>query len=268
MAFLIQKLVSRMLFPVPLVVLSAALGLVLCLVARRRATNSQRYARRLRYAGSGLVLAALVLLGVLSLAPVADALLGSLERRYDPLVTLPDGVGVVVVLGAGHIEWDRFPDAAQPGDAGLARTAEALRLVRDAPGYVVTVFTGFAGSGEIATAEVARRTAVGLGMPEEQTRALPEPRDTREEARAVAALIHAYPGQPGGVLVTSASHMPRALREFAAEGLDMIPAPAGYRAHRGPYSAWALIPSASALQRSERAWYEYMGLLHAALSGR
>ncbi|MFP4510565.1 MAG: ElyC/SanA/YdcF family protein [Spirochaetaceae bacterium] len=268
MAFLVQKLVSRMLFPVPLVLLSAALGTAFILLAHRRAGNSGRRARGLRYAGSGLIAASFLLLGALSVAPVADALLGSLERRYEPLAALPDTVGVIVVLGAGHIEWDRFPDAAQPGDAGLARIAEAVRLARGAANDVVTVFTGFAGAGDIATAEVARRTAVNLGLPEERTRTLREPRNTREEARAVAAFLHADARQSGIALVTSAFHMPRALREFAAEGIEVIPAPAGYRAHRGPYSAWSLIPNASSLQRSERAWYEYMGLLHAALVGR
>lgn len=260
-----------MLFPVPLVFLLAGLGIALWCVGHRRERTRNRSASGLKRAAAAATGSALALFWLLSTAPIADAFLGTLERRYDPLESLPSEVDLVVVLGAGHIEWERFPGSAQLGDAGLARTTEAVRLVRTSDRALMTVFTGYAGQGAIPTAEVARRTAISLGMPADATRVLAAPRDTREEAQAVRDYLRLSDmGEDGSdrtvVLITSASHMPRAVREFQAAGLAVVPAPAGYRAFRGGYSAWSYLPSAVALQRSERAWYEYLGLFWLRLS--
>ncbi len=270
MAFVLRKLISRMLFPVPLVFLLAGLAVILWCVGRRRDRPGLRSSAGLKRAAAAAAGSALVIFWLLSTAPVADAFLLSLERRYDPLESLPSEVDLIVVLGAGHSEWERFPGSAQLGDAGLARTTEAVRLLRTSDRVLTTVFTGYAGQGAIPTAEVARRTAVSLGMPSEATDVLTTPRDTREEARAVREYLYSERGQDSStgriVLITSASHMPRAVREFQGAGLTVLPAPAGYRAFRGAYSAWSYLPGAVALQRSERAWYEYLGLLWVRLS--
>ncbi len=257
-----------MFFPVPLALLGLVAALLLWCIAERRARTGVSVARTLKKAAAILVACVVIFVWALATAPVADFLLRSLEYRYSPLVALPETTTHVVVLGAGHLEWNRFPDEAQLGEAGLARVVEAVRLARTASTNVQTVFTGFSGAGEITTAEAGSRVATMLGMPQETITVLGEPRDTREEALAVAAYLRSTTRATPVVLVTSASHMLRAVREFTAADIQVTPAPAGYRALSGPYSPWAFVPSAAALQRSERAWYEYLGLLERALFRR
>jgi uncharacterized SAM-binding protein YcdF (DUF218 family) len=74
------------------------------------------------------------------------------------------------------------------------------------------------------------------------------------------------------VLVTSASHLPRALAVFQKLGLSPIPAPADFRAIRhGPHSLLSTrellkklisaFPSSSNLAHSEQAMHEYAGFI-------
>jgi len=70
-AFVLRKLVSRMLFPLPLVLVGVALGLILWRIAGRRELNTRRSARAVRNAGSVAIAGALVFLCAVSTAPVA-----------------------------------------------------------------------------------------------------------------------------------------------------------------------------------------------------
>ena len=60
------------------------------------------------------------------------------------------------------------------------------------------------------------------GVPREQIITLDLPKDTEEEAAAVKQAI----GDAPFLLVTSASHLPRAMIFFQQEGLNPLPAPA------------------------------------------
>ena len=71
---------------------------------------------------------------------------------------------------------------------------------------------------------------IQYGVPAELILVLDEPLDTAQEARAVRAALGG--GSPL-ILVTSAAHMPRAMRHFQAVGLDPIPAPTQYLTGRG-----------------------------------
>ncbi|XKH61820.1 YdcF family protein [Halomonas sediminis] len=84
------------------------------------------------------------------------------------------------------------------------------------------------------------------------------PNDTIAEAKAVQALL----GEDAQVLlVTSASHMPRAMRHFEVAGLAPVAAPTHFLANRTEGFGLAYwIPSARELRKAERAIYEALGL--------
>jgi uncharacterized SAM-binding protein YcdF (DUF218 family) len=107
--------------------------------------------------------------------------------------------------------------------------------------------------------------AVTLGVRREEIDLVQGARDTEEELVAVERLFGADPF----VLVTSGSHMPRALALARARGLTAIPAPTDHAA-RG--LRWDQVtdyfPDADGLYRSERACYEYLGLAWTKLCGR
>lgn len=66
----------------------------------------------------------------------------------------------------------------------------------------------------VSTAEVGARVAQSLGVPREQIITLDLPKDTEEEAAAVKQAI----GDAPFLLVTSASHLPRAMIFFSRKG--------------------------------------------------
>ena len=75
-------------------------------------------------------------------------------------------------------------------------------------------------------------------------------------------------GEPPFLLVTSANHLPRAMRFFEAKGLHPIPAPANQLAIDSPLNIWdRATPSSMFLGHTERAWYETLGSLWQRLKG-
>ena len=81
--------------------------------------------------------------------------------------------------------------------------------------------------------------------------------DTFENARNSVQLLKAD-GVQRIVLVTHATHMRRAVREFTAAGVDVVAAPAAMLAEREP-GIWRFVPSAEALMRARAATNELLG---------
>ncbi|MCZ8486573.1 YdcF family protein [Vibrio lentus] len=69
------------------------------------------------------------------------------------------------------------------------------------------------------------------------------------------------------VLVTSASHMTRALNEFNAAGMKPLPAPTNYLAQEGIVEPWnKYMPKSTYLEQTERCLHETMGLVWQSLT--
>ncbi|MBK5965863.1 hypothetical protein CCR95_17715 [Thiocystis minor] len=204
---------------------------------------------------------ALLCLLLASWRPVADAVLAPLENWHPPLVdpTGLDGVAAVVVLGGGWWPDARWPISAQLEESSAIRLFEGVRLLRVLPEARLVV-SGASRGGEVAPVALGYAEAArALGVPRERILVLDTPVDTAGEADAVREALGIGPRL---VLVTSASHMPRAVRHFRAVGLDPIPAPTHRRAGRANGERlrdW--VPSTEELRKTETAWYEYLGLL-------
>lgn len=70
------------------------------------------------------------------------------------------------------------------------------------------------------------------------------------------------------LLVTSASHLPRAMIFFEKRGLHPLPAPANQMAIDAPLNSWErIIPSPVWLMHSDRVGYETLGRLWQWLKG-
>lgn len=90
------------------------------------------------------------------------------------------------------------------------------------------------------------------------------PKDTEEEALVVKRAI----GDAPFLLVTSASHLPRAMIFFRHAGLDPLPAPANQLAVTSPLNPWErAIPSPVWLMHSDRVGYETLGRVWQWLKG-
>ena len=188
---------------------------------------------------------------------MGDALLGPLEREYPPLQdgSLP-AVGYVVVLGSGYEPRDGIPVTAALDEDGLVRIVEGVRLMRRL-GAVKLVVSGGAPPGRTPPAFGYAKLARGLGVDDASLVVLSGSLDTSAEARSVAALLGAAPF----ILVTSAYHMPRAMRLMERAGAHPFPAPTGQLVNESANGGWSsLLPTSGGLGKTERALHEYLGL--------
>lgn len=244
---LIKVMAAQLLMPLPFCAGLFVFGLLLRL--------------RWRRVGGSLALVAVLLLVLLSWAPVADRLLGPIEARYPALHKWPadDSVAAVMVLGGGFQPHQPWVVTGQVSEASANRLLEGLRLWHLRPDALLLVSGADRREGVEPMARAFGRIAVDMGVPASHLRMLDSATDTGEEARAAAALL----GEGTQVLlVTSASHMPRAMQHFHKAGLRPIAAPTHYLARRDDtdrLSYW--VPSARHLHKSERAIYEWLGML-------
>lgn len=248
MLAIVKPLAAALLMPLPIALALILIGAVLLAFGRRRG-------------GFGFASAGVVLIALAAWEPVADALLAPLENRHPSLIDASglDHVTAVVVLGGS---WQPNPDrpvTSQLNESSTIRLFEGLRLLRALPATRLIVSGGTRRTDRPPVAQGYAQAARELGVPAERIMTLDTPLDTAQEAYAVRAALGT--GQRF-VLVTSASHMPRAVRHFQRVGLDPIPAPTQHltgRLKREWLEFW--IPSADHLRKTERAVYEYLGLL-------
>ena len=251
MLFTLKKVLGGMMLPLPLLLLLMAVGIALLWFSRFQRT------------GKLCVSLGWLLLLLLSLQPVADSLLKPIEDK-DPTWRGEKRVQYVVVLGGGYT-WN--PDWAPSSNLinnSLPRLTEGIRLWYENPGSKL-IFTGAAAkTNPVSTAEAGARVAESLGIPRSEILVLDKPKDTEEEAAAVKMAI----GDAPFLLVTSASHLPRAMIFFRRAGLTPLPAPANQLAIESPLNPWErAIPSPVWLMHSDRVGYETLGRIWQWLKG-
>ena len=248
--FLLKKIVSRLVFPLPLALQVILLGLIFIVFKRTKT-------------GFVFILAGTVFLGAVSVEPVADRMLRPLEQKYQPLqyddVSAPS---YIVVLGAGHFLQEGMPPNALLSQSSLSRVVEGIRIKNMYPDSTL-VFTGGRFRYPVASSELAALASVELGIDENDILVVAEAKDTEDEASLVKDIV----GEEAFVLVTSASHMHRSMIIFKSEGMDPIPSPTDFRAPDKLYNPWDYFPSAGALAKTERVFYERLGLAWAMIRG-
>lgn len=251
MLFTLKKFIGALMLPLPFLLLVMALALALLWWSRWQKT------------AKGLLTASWFALFLLSLQPVTDRLLKPIESAY-PTWRGQEKVNYVVVLGGGYTWNPAWAPSSNLINNSLPRVTEGIRLWHANPAAKL-VFTGApAKTNPVSTAEAGARVAQSLGVPRSDIITLDTPRDTEEEAAAVAKAI----GHQPFLLVTSASHLPRAMRFFQHQGLKPIPAPANQMAIESPLNPWErVIPSPLWLMHSDRVGYETLGRIWQWLKG-
>ncbi|MGL5947476.1 MAG: YdcF family protein [Aeromonas sp.] len=239
--------------PLPLAIILLLLALVLL-----SATRWQRL-------GRSLIAFSALLLSLLGVRPVSVALAWPLERQYPAFATdAHPQLDAIVVLGHGHSSDPSLPLRAWQSTSALARTLEGVRLAQHYP-QAKLIFSGYSDSDRFSNAEVNTERAIELGITPARIQRYAQNKDTHDEALTIA---HAWRGQ-NVALVTSASHMPRAMALYQAQGLSALAAPTDYLSQRqGPWTARDFIPRATYLRASELVWHEWLGLTFARWRGQ
>jgi uncharacterized SAM-binding protein YcdF (DUF218 family) len=244
--------------------LSLVLELLLVGIALLWFTQKQK-------AGKILVTLGALLLLLFSLNPVADRILGPLERWYPAGTAVRKGeapsldpsIKWIVVLGGGHNSDPEVPVISQLSFFTLVRLVEGIALYRALPGARL-LLSGGRVFDPVPEAQVMAQAARSLGVNPQDLVLEPYSRDTEEEAK----IIKDWVGKENFILVTSASHQLRAVAMFRKQGMTPIPWPIGHRVKESySFILFELIPNIRALEKTDTAFYEYLGLAWAWMRG-
>ena len=248
MFFIFSKILGFFALPSDDAAVLAALGVILLFT-------------RFKRTGRACATLGIVLLLVAGLTPLGNALMLPLEQRFppwDPSRGAPDGI---VVLGGSIL-----PEiAAQRGDeSGLNEAAERItatvELARKYPNARIIFTGGNAALFESVTSEaaIAVRLFVALGVSPDRITAEEQSRNTVENAVFSELIAQPKPGERW-LLVTSASHMPRAMAVFRAAGFPVEAYPVDWRT-RGPIDATEpFVSLGDGLRRTDTAVREWVG---------
>jgi uncharacterized SAM-binding protein YcdF (DUF218 family) len=260
--FELKKFIGFLLMPLPLTLILVALGLILLGFSRRLLSRIS-------------FILALLLIVVAGNRAASTVLCASLEGRYKPAPSAAALTAAsplractyVAVLGSGHGDAAALSAGQRLSPSARARLIEGMRLALLLPEARLVVSGPRMDSGKGPThARVQADAAVELGFPRERILEIDTARDTAEETQALARLA----GAERVALVTSAWHLPRAMRLAGRAGLKATPCPADYlnRNAAGATADTWLVWDADSLSNSTRAWREYIGLAWTSLTGR
>jgi uncharacterized SAM-binding protein YcdF (DUF218 family) len=208
--------------------------------------------------------AALALIGLL---PVGQWLLLPLENRFpaaapaapvDGIVVLGGGINVGISEGRGRVAFENTGE----------RFITLIELARCYPDARL-IFTGglpWLSEEGLTEAAVMRRFASDHGIASDRVIFEDQARNTHDNAVLSKALAAPVPGERW-LLVTSASHMPRAVGVFRGVGWPVIPYPVDYRT-RGELALFVIPDAARRWSEFDQAIRSWTGLLAYWWSGR
>lgn len=248
--FAVSKLVWLIVQPAHLALLLLCCGVLLQLT------------RRGRRAGLAIVACIAGAFVLCTALPLGEWLLAPLEDRFagDPSLVRLDGI--VVLGGATNARISAARSRIALNDTAERLTA-AVELARRFPAarILLTGGSGLLEGAAVSEAELMRRFIANQGIAPERVTIEDRSRNTAENA--VFSFGAAHPqAEETWVLITSASHMPRAVGSFRRAGWTVVPYPVDYRTPGEPVP-WFLLR----LGDLGLAFHEWAGLVSYRLTG-
>lgn len=203
------------------------------------------------------------LLFVLSIAPGRAALTAPLEAAYPALTassaTTPDAIAV---LGGGAVAPSpEAPGAESLTPVSLKRVVYAYDLYRRL-GVPLIVSGGDPFDQTQATeADLMKTRLIAFGVPDAAIVVDAESNSTLDSGRFVAQIAKAR-GLERIAVVTSAIHMPRAVRVFRRFGVRVTAAPTDFSGAPRTLNYQSFLPSADSLAGTWAAMHEYLGMVY------
>ncbi|MFK5938351.1 MAG: ElyC/SanA/YdcF family protein [Sulfurimonas sp.] len=237
--FLLKKFVTFFVEPFGVVFTLLALGLIFLYMKKKQ---------------SKLFLSlGLVFLFLFSYPPFSNFLVQNLENQY-PKYNCKHDVKYIHVLGSGHNTDETQPISSHLSGAGTKRVLEGIIIHNQIPNSRI-IFTGYAGDTDTTNAKMNAQLATALGVTQKEMIINGMPSDTEEEAKFTKTLVADEPF----ILVTSATHMPRAMMIFKSLGLNPIAAPTSF--YKSEFKGYLRAPKPRYFYISTIAMHEYIGML-------
>lgn len=224
MAFSLKKLISFFLEPFTFGFLILLLALIFLIF------NNYKKAKVFLFIG-------LAYLFLITNSIFSNFLISPLENKYKNQDDLDISKVEYILLLGGNFE---------------ARAYEVIKLsqkLKDAK--IIT--SGYAGKMLISDALYAKKELISLGIDKNRIIMQEKPKDTNEEAVAIKKLLNNKPF----ILVTSAYHMPRAIKIFQSQGLNPIAIPTEFTTKEQKSNSYLSI---NELRKVTVAMHEYLGL--------
>jgi uncharacterized SAM-binding protein YcdF (DUF218 family) len=270
MTFLLRKLAGALVEPSTLLALWLGAAAVLVLL-----THHGHGGHRRRLFARVMVLVGGVALLLLSYGVPFTWVGRALEDRHAPLpreaeavrTLVAERVGstdsiLVVVLGSGIHVRPGWAHEAWPTRSLLPRTVEGVRLALALPKAQLMLTGAGPNDSPHNSGSVGRRVAMELGVDSARILTDGRPRTTQEEAASIARAA----GSRAVIVVTSALHMHRAMRELQRAGVWAIPSPVDHadfpRFESPSGTGWRTwLPSFDEVGYADRVMHEGVGLL-------
>ncbi|MEL1244278.1 ElyC/SanA/YdcF family protein [Flavobacterium sp. DGU11] len=207
-----------------------------------------------------LTATALIFLFLFSVTPLPIWMVRQLEQHYVPYNPTGNNEHMpILILGGGHTNDPSMNYIHRLSPPALSRLVEGVRLYQRYPGSKI-ILSGYSESGKTPSAVIMARSALSLGVAAQDTMMMVKPATTWQEA---LCFKKRFGTEKEFILVTSASHMPRAVEAFRKLGLKPVPAPANYLIQKEPDSGlYPWKPSSMNFTYTETAFHEYVGRLY------
>lgn len=251
--FLLKKIISGLVTPLPIAILLMGLGIFLAWRSRRR---------RLGLVISAAGFSVLLLSGY---GLPGNMMVKTLEDRYPAPESFSEHSGIkwIVALGGGMNSDPRLPVRSQLTVGSALRVLEAVRIHRQNPEATI-LLSGGPVFNTVSEAEGMFELAVSLGVDRKHLVLETLSRDTEEQARFVKPIV----GGDSLWLVTSAVHMPRSMALFSRAGLHCLAAPTDYLYKKRPcFHPTDLFPNYGGFRLAEAGWHEWLGLMYSRIRG-
>ena len=248
--FVIKKLISAFLLPIPIAIMLFVLGVFFLMI------NSKKKAKF-------FILSCFVWLLLVSNQTVSNALLKPLEDSHKALLNTPN-VEYILVLGNGHTTNEELSITSQLNPTAINRLAEGIKHYQNLKAQnkdIKLIVSGYSGEDINTHAYMQEKLALSMGVKSEDIIRLDSPKDTPQEAIETKKIV----GNKAFILVTSASHMKRSMMLFSKLKLNAIAAPTNYlssedKSFNGHFNA-------TNIKKVELAIHEYLGIAWGKIRG-
>lgn len=251
---MIMALLKALLMPLPWILLLLIVGLILS-----RPSQNKRRIKTGRY----MILTGTLFLFFLSLLPVSNLIIYSLEGKYVPVSDEAlSSLDIMVIIDGGLNAVGSHKDNPEPSGITYSRLLNGVRFYKQSSAEILALSGGVSQPDTESAAEVMKKIAMELGVQESSIVIETNSRNTMENASELVKVLPEGQGRRIG-LVTSTLHIKRATKAFSKSFPNdtIVPIPVNHQYNPVPFNITTIVPSAGVFANSSQVLRDWIALL-------